>query len=369
MGESIKCANCGADISSRAPQYDDEILLVCNAAPCQHALDLVKQSSFKERAVWKKAAELLTYQQISKETEDSESEPEPEPSDEDVLEEGLGLEFVGHELGDDQTLKKFRERIYSGPPVFQKYQFRLNATAAASSKGNRGGDPNAYFGDRLETMANTGVDVDLMYGSSSKNIEKPSGIAAAADAMGKGFSTGVLSSKFDYTEVPRELTARTAWVGDERRFHDFIARKITDEAVSKFEALLDAEQKGAAKLFGLKDVAKLFGLALKAYINLYEFFNMGMSDAALAKLMIPSGLWSGDNGKDNPNSKFQGSRRVERSRLLAAGFELYGSPSDNLPFPSDSDEARTKRIWPIFMKAVRRVFREMKPNDPQDDET
>ena len=97
-----------------------------------------------------------------------------------------------------------------------------------------------------------------------------------------------------------------------------------------------------------KVLVQKFWRPLKAFFNLYNFFRLGMSDVGFMdgedpELKIPRGFWT------NP-----GSRKMDRSRLLKEGFERYGSPSQPKAV-SDANPERTKRIWPIFLKIVRKI--------------
>ena len=251
MAELRKCANCGAEIKPRPPRYDDGILLVCHNAPCQNALELKRQSALKEqqftlkeKEFWKKASELLAQKEAEKfqatEVPEEEFEEESVPIDDEGEEgewrkdgEDYEIETLGAEPWDDQVFKKVRMRR-DPVPRFQRYQFRLFPTAGRSSLRNRGTNPDVDFANQLWNVATNGVSESPKNQTDTTEISPASaildsipqfiqsvpvtGIVSAAQSMSGGFSTGVLSSKFDYTQVPREPTERTAWVFDDVRF-------------------------------------------------------------------------------------------------------------------------------------------------------
>jgi hypothetical protein len=380
MTETLKCAHCGKDIVARGPRYDDAILFVCDDTVCQHALDQArlrdlaqKQTARRGKDIWDEARNLLAAQ---KEEEGAEAKITNENgAEQPIQEEDYGIDDVEAGPLDDKVfkydpnpenngLKKVRLRGYN-TPHFQRYQFRLFSTASASSPGNRGNSPNVDSANQAyqQHQQADGRVHSAISDSLPELVQSlpTAGISTIAQSMPAGFSVGTLSSKCDYTEVPRIPTERTAWVFDDTRFHDFIVRRITDKAVTEFETNPDMRP---------KEVAKKFASALKAYFNLYHFFRLGKSDKGSMDsgdpdLKIPRGFWTS-----------AGARTMHRSRLLAEGFERYGSPLEKSGGEEDSDvekpevenvepgggkevadanPERTHRIWPLFMKVVRRI--------------
>lgn len=328
--------------------------------------------AINEKDIWKKAADLLAQKAAEAKPVPDESEPIPDdpddpiPVDEDILEKNreepgewreAGVDYeidgVDAEPWDDQVFKKVRERKYDGPPRFQRYQFRLFPTGSRNSLGNKGRSPDVDFGNQLLSLRQNGT-VPEPSDASGPAPQKTSvsdhipeliqslrqeGAASAFDAMRGGLSTGVPSSKFDYTQIPREPTERTAWVFDDARFQDFIARRIQDDAIAEFEKNPNIES---------KQLVKMFASALKAFFNLYIFFKIGISDAGFMdvtdmELRNPRGFWTS-----------VGSRKMHRCRLLAEGLERYGTPKNPKDVP-DANPERTARLWPIFKKIVRRI--------------
>jgi hypothetical protein len=251
------------------------------------------------RDVWAKAAEMLAPKEI------------PEPEKPNPTRYSIG--DIDAEPGDNDPIVVSPRSRKNGRVVFQRYQFRLFPNSDRSSRANRGLSPHIWEG--------------LKQHASTKAINE------VAQAMPKAFSVGVPSPKFDFTNVPREPTPETAWVFNDARLRDFIVRKISDTTVSDYE-----------KDPGGLGLVRLFGSALKAYVNLYTFFYVGMSDKSSMDdpdLAGPIGFWASATA-----------RRKHRSRLLAEGLELYGIPPEGKPL---QDQKRTKRVWPIFMRVFRRA--------------
>jgi hypothetical protein len=277
--------------------------------------------------VWEEARKLLGEQAKTsprQETHYSIQDIDWHPNDDAVIEDPIVKTSRSRGASRDKSVK------------FQKYAFKLFANADKHSGRNSGRDPNKSMGpQRWADGDQTAPDRGISVAGSSDRVQS---IANVAQSMPKGFSTGVLSTDLDYLFVPREPTAETAWVFDEARFHDFIAWKISDEALSEYEK----DSKGIG-------LVKLFGSALKAYFNLYTFFITGTSDKGFVEDRDAFGpvvhkFWS------SPEA-----RRRARSRLIAEGIGRYGTPSvPKLPDGYGSD--RSKKAWKTFKKMKGKVL-------------
>ena len=262
--------------------------------------------------VWKQARKLL-----SAENENNE-----------VVEEDTVyvLDDIDWEPGDDDPiLKTPRSRGASRDQSvrFQKYQFRLFANSGRNSGRNTGRDPNKQMGQ--QRWADGSSD------SSSPLIADSVSFAAVAQSMPNAFSVGVPSTSLDYVHVLRNPTPETAWVFDEPRLKDFIVSKIPQKALDEYQRDSDG--------IGL---VRLFGSALKAYFNLYNFFLVGQSDKGFSEDGDFESVWRFWSS--------EAARRRARSRLIAEGIERYGLPPEGKPAPEDYDPERVKRAWAIFCR-------------------
>jgi hypothetical protein len=242
------------------------------------------------------------------------------------------MQDIDWEPGDDDTiLKTPRSRGASRDQSvsFQKYQFRLFANADRNSHLNSGRDPNRKVGPQRWADAN--VKSSLAGDSVS--------LANVAQSMPKGFSVGVPSTSLDFVHVPRHPTPETAWVFSEIRLKDFIVWKIRDKALDEYEK----DPKGIG-------LVRLFGSALKAYFNLYNFFLVGQTDEGFSE----------DNAFESIQNFWSSvaARKRARSRLIAEGIERYGLPPAGKPAPEDYDPGRVKRAWPVFSKVKARALNE-----------
>jgi hypothetical protein len=351
----LKCAHCDKDILPRALRYDDGILLVCDDAPCQHALgekrqvNLQRQSlTYKEKNVWEEASRLLVPKEAGTEEEiQEEAEEELEESEFDYKSEHVDADPF------DCTPIKGREDAPLVPGrAFQRYQFYLPGEVRPSKAG--GWDPG-----QRPNHSPILDSVPEVVGSIPIN-----GIRDAAEAMGKGdkddksdkgyggFSVAPLSRRYDFLNVPRNPIPKTAWVFKDSQFKDFIVRKIEDDAIALYETNPDVTREDKDEK-PFRALVTAFMPALKAYYNLYRFFRAGMSEKGMIddpdfKTKMPKGFFY-----DHPAAQ-----QKARDRLLKVGIELYGV-DENFENLVDSvlncDVERTKRVWPIFMKVRRKI--------------
>ena len=255
---------------------------------------------------------------------------------------------------DDPILKSTRPRS-GGSVCFQRYAFRLGSSGNRNARWDRGLTPQIYESmsnhgsvreleldennragspdtHALSKVANkTESDFDPKAKATSPN--EPATIGTVAQSMPKAFSTGVLSTRFDFTNPPRRPKPDTAWVFDEQRFKYFITRKILDDAVAAYEK--DSRD---------PELVRLVARALKAYIALYSHFRIGLSDKGFLEdeELEHQHFWTSTNAL-----------KKYRSRLLQEGLALFGTPADEKEAPEGYDPVRVARVWPIFHKVFR----------------
>ena len=334
-------------MSPRSRTYDvPSSLKIVNAAKKALGLPIESQGERprqlrKGADVWRQAADILAATSKTPTTPPS----EPQPTHHWIAD-------IDWQLGDDDPdpiVKSPRSRKGNDNGVrFQRYQFKLSTRSGWGSRWNRGFSPTRYTGNGDQTVdrggARTPDELDEKEGAKEEsrerngdiaaNRDKPISIAAAAQSMPKGFSTGVLTSSFDFTNPPRQPTTETAWIYNDNRFRFFIVRKISREALAAYE-------RDPTNMMGLP---RLFGGAIKAYVNLYNFFRIGQSDQGFLDDpdLAHVRLWLTPKG-----------RRSHRSRLCQEGLELFGLPPVGKPVPDDYDETHVRLVWPILMKVFR----------------
>jgi len=260
----------------------------------------------------------------------------------------LDLTGIDYQSDDDAPVVKTPRARSTDPRdrFFQPYAHKLFHNYGQKSVKNMGRPPDAMdvaaaaLRDQILSqktdIAISDSAIDAIEGNIAQNA--PAVVAEVSQAMPKAFSVGSLSWKAEAMDLPRTPTPESAWVFNDAMLAYFVLSKVPREAWTSY-------MKDPNAMTGLASKS-MFGMALKTYVCLYQYFRVGQTDESLLAdgTLSHVTLWNTVEAV-----------KCFRYRRVTEGVEMFGTPENPTDHPAGS-RGVPKKLWSVFMRVYWRAL-------------